>query len=149
MKKLLFSLISSLVFLSAFAQTDPVAWSYSAKKKAANTYEVTFTASLDDHWHIYSVYTPKGGPSATKINFKKNPLVTIEGAIKENGKLETLKDKIFGVDVKYFSDRVEFVQVVKVKGNVKTNVAGTLEYMVCDDEQCLPPVTKKFDIKLQ
>ena len=58
-------------------------------------------------------------------------------------------DNVFGIDVKYFNDRVEFIQTVKLKGNVKTNIGGTVEYMVCDDSQCLPPTKKTFDIKLQ
>lgn len=150
MKKIVFAIFSFVLGFNVFAQAqDPVIWSYTAKKKSANTYEVVLSARLDDAWHIYSVNTPKGGPVATKINFKKNPLVTVEGTVKENGKLETMKDKVFSVDVKYYSDRVDFVQVVKVKGNVKTNIAGTIEYMVCDDEQCLPPTKKNFDIKLQ
>jgi hypothetical protein len=150
MKKIFLALLTLVLSFGVFAQNqDPVVWSYSAKKKSANTYEVVISARLDDSWHIYSVYTPKGGPVATKINFKKNPLVAVEGNVKENGKMETMKDKLFSVDVKYYSDRVDFVQTVKVKGNVKTNVSGTVEYMVCDDEQCLPPTKKNFDIKLQ
>ena len=150
MKKRILTLLAFVLGISVFAQAqDPVIWSYSAKKKSANTYEVVLSARLDDAWHIYSVYTPKGGPVATKINFKKNPLISVEGVVKENGKMETMKDKIFSVDVKYFSDHVDFVQTVKVKGNIKTNIAGTVQYMVCDDSQCLPPTTRNFDIKLQ
>jgi hypothetical protein len=150
MKKLMLSLLLAALTFGVFAQVkDPVAWSYVAKKKSANTYEIVITANMEEAWHIYSVNTPKGGPIATKINFKKNPLLSIEGVVKENGKLETMKDKLFSVDVRYYNDKVEFVQLVKVKGNIKTNIAGTVEYMVCDDEQCLPPTKKSFDIKLQ
>lgn len=42
-----------------------------------------------------------------------------------------------------------YTQLVKVKAGVKTNIAGNISYMVCDDEQCLPPSKKQFDIKLQ
>jgi len=52
------------------------------------------------------------------------------------------------VDVKYFSGKVDFVQLVKVKGNAKTNVTGSVEFMVCNDKQCLPPATEKFSIAL-
>jgi hypothetical protein len=50
--------------------------------------------------------------------------------------------------VKYYSDKVEFTQTIIVKGKAKTNVSGTVEYMVCNDERCLPPNVKSFDIKL-
>jgi len=52
------------------------------------------------------------------------------------------------VDVKQFSDKVDFVQVVKLKAQVKTSVDAAVEYMVCNDKQCLPPSTKKFSIAL-
>ncbi|TSA66050.1 MAG: hypothetical protein D4R41_00075, partial [Sediminibacterium sp.] len=51
-------------------------------------------------------------------------------------------------NVLYYADQVQFVQTITVKGNIKTNISGSVNYMVCDDSQCLPPTTKSFDIKL-
>lgn len=150
MKKSWLLLIALFVAFGAMAQVqDPVKWAYTAVKKAANTYEVTATAVVPAPWHIYSQNTPDGGPIPTKITFKKNPLLTVDGKVKEVGALKVEHDQNFGVDVKFYSTQVAFVQTVKVKGNVKTNISGTVEYMVCDDSQCLPPTTKSFDIKLQ
>lgn len=145
----LFALVIGL-FLSvvAFAQ-QPVTWKYSAKKVGAKTYEVRLTAVIQSSWHIYSQSTPDGGPLPTKIVFSKNPLITQEGVIKEVGKLHKKYEEVFGVDVMQFSDKVEFVQVIKTKAEkVKTNVSGTIEFMVCTDEQCLPPATINFNIAL-
>jgi thiol:disulfide interchange protein DsbD len=55
---------------------------------------------------------------------------------------------VFGVDVKYFSGKVDFVQLVKLKSKAKTNFTGSVEFMVCNDQQCLPPATQKFSIAL-
>ena len=149
-KTFLFVLASFFVCLSLSAQIqDPVQWSYAARKKSSNLYEVVITGTVEHPWHIYSMTTPSGGPVPTHVTFKKNPLLSLDGKLKENGKLKVEKDNVFGVDVKYYSDRVEFVQEVKVRGAVKTNIGGTVEYMVCDDSQCLPPTKKTFDIKLQ
>ncbi len=106
------------------------------------------TATIDKGWHLYSQTTPEGGPVPTSFTFTKNPLLTLNGSVKEVGKLETHFEKLFDVNVKQFSDKVDFVQVVQVKGNVKTNLAGKVEYMVCDDKQCLPPATEQFSISL-
>ena len=127
---------------------DPVTWTYSAKKKTANTYDIVITATVARPWHIYSTTSPKGAGMPTKITLKKNPLVTLTGGVKEKGKLEKEYDKNFEMDVKYFSDKVEFTQTITLKGKAKTNITGTVEYMVCNDERCLPPATKSFDIKL-
>jgi len=35
---------------------------------------------------------------------------------------------------------------VKLKANVKTNLSGKVEFMVCDEKQCLPP--SDVDIKV-
>jgi Disulphide bond corrector protein DsbC len=149
MKKI-FLLVLSLGFLQlSFAQIkDPVAWTFEAKKKAADTYEVTITASVPKPWHMYSQNMPSGGPIPTKVVFNPNPLVKKNGNTKEQGKLEKINDKIFGMEVLFFSGKVVYTQLVKVKPGIKTNIAGYVNYMVCDDEQCLPPTKKQFDIKL-
>ena len=148
--KYLFTLVLCCSLVAGFSQIeDPVKWDYTAVKKSDNVYELKITATVAKPWHIYSQSTDKGGPVPTSFVFKKNPLVTVDGKLKENGKLETVHDKNFGVDVKYYSDKVAFVQTVKLKGKAKTSIAGTVEYMVCNDEKCLPPTKKSFDVKLQ
>jgi thiol:disulfide interchange protein DsbD len=154
MKKISATLVFTFIVAMSFAQIEnPVSWSYEAKKKTANTYEIVITANVENPWHIYSQNTGKGGPIATEIKFKPNPLVTIQaGKPKELGKVEKVMDNNFGpppVQVSYYSDKVQFVQTVTVKGSVKTNIAGTVEYMVCNDSKCLPPTKKSFDLKLQ
>jgi hypothetical protein len=149
MKNILAICATVLLAVSANAQIkNPANFSFTATKKGAD-YEVIIKATIEKPWHIYSQTTPTGGPLPTKISFNKNPLITVVGKAKEVGKLEKIHDKNFGVDVLYFGNTVSFVQLVKVKAGVKTNITGTIEYMVCDDEQCLPPTKKTFDIKLQ
>ena len=150
MKRILASFIVMFIVNAAHAQLqDPVKWNYSAKKKSDKEYLVTIDAILTSAWHIYSINTPANGPVPTSINFKKNPLVIVDGDVKEDGKLKTDHDAVFGVDVKYYSDKVEYTQTVKLKSAVKTNLSGTIKYMVCNDKMCLPPKTIPFDIQLQ
>lgn len=130
------------------AAQDPVSWKFNAKKTSNNTYEIHFTAAIDRPWHIYSQTTPKGGPVPTKITLRRNPLVTPAGFIREDGRLETKNEDVFGINVKYFVDRVDFVQVVKLKSNFKTNLSGTVEYMACNDRECLRPTIIPFNIEL-
>jgi hypothetical protein len=149
MKKIILGLSFVMIAMVSFSQENPVNWSYEAKKKTADTYDVVITAVFAHPWHIYSQSTPAGGPIPTKVSFKANPLITKSGPIKEEGKLEKRHDANFGVDVLSYSEKVQWIQTVKVKGNIKTNVSGTVEFMVCDDSHCLPPVKKSFDLKLQ
>ena len=151
MKKITITLAVLLIgFTVLRAQVqDPVKWNYSAVKKSGSEYIVTISAMLSQDWHIYSMNTPVGGPVPTTFNFKKNPLVTLDGEIKETGKPKTIHDDVFGVDVKYYGETVSFVQTVKLKSGVKTNISGSIKYMVCNDKMCLPPKTVPFNIQLQ
>jgi hypothetical protein len=149
MKRMLALVITSLFIYAASAQVgNPYTWSYSAKKVNDNTYELHFRVDLNSPWHTYSQYTPDGGPVPTKFVFAKNPLYTLDGKVKENGSLMQKHEAVFGVDVKYFNGKVDFVQVVKLKTKAKTNFSGSVEFMVCNDQQCLPPATQQFSIAL-
>ncbi len=149
MRKGLFITIAVIFGTVLHAQVqDPVDWKFSSKKINPTTYEVRLTAKLDDGWHIYSQTTADGGPVPTSISFAKNPLLSTSGAVKEIGKLEKHFEPLFGVEVKQYSDKVEFVQTVTVKPGIKTSVAGTVEFMTCNDRECLPPKAVKFAVPL-
>jgi thiol:disulfide interchange protein DsbD len=149
MRRLLFVLFIALPFLGISQVQKPVKWSFTSKKTADNSYEIHMTATVDNGWHIYSQTTPEGGPYPTAIQFSKNPLLTMSGDVKELGKLEVHDEPLFGVQVKQYSNKVDFLQIIKVKGNVKTTVKGSVEFMVCNNKQCLPPETIEFSVSLQ
>lgn len=132
----------------AWAQEKPVNWSFTAKKIADKTYEVHITANITGNWHIYSQNVGVDGPLPTSFTFVKNPLVTIDGTPKEQGKLIKKKEEAWDGVVNYYEKTVNFVQTVKVKGAAKTNVAGKVEFMVCNDEKCLPPVEVEFSVAI-
>ena len=149
MNKLLPFIASFFIGISGFAQADVVEWKFESKKVADKKYEVKLIAHVKNPWHIYSTTTPDGGPLPTKISFTKNPLTALEGNIKEVGKLESHFEEVFDVNTKYFNNKVEFVQVVNLKGNAKTNLSGTVEFMACNDRECLPPKSVPFSVSLK
>ena len=73
----------------------------------------------------------------------------IKWAAKEIGKLEKSFDKNFDAEISYFSGKVQFVQSVTLKVASKTKLSGTIDYMVCNDEKCLPPISVPFEVVLQ
>ncbi len=123
-----------------------VAWTYSAKKIADKTYEVHMTATIGGDYHLYAQDAGGDGPIATSFTFVKNPLFTLDGNVKETGKLIKKFESAWNHDVKFYEKTVDFVQIVKLKGNLQTNLAGKVEFMVCNDRQCLPPAD--VDIKV-
>jgi hypothetical protein len=148
MRKFLLGLLLVLTSgAEAFAQT-PYSWDFTAKKTGFNTYEIHCKVNVNTPWHTYSQFTPDGGPVPTKFIFAKNPLYRLDGNVKEDGKMIIKHETVFGVDVKYFDGTVDFVQKIKFNGIAKTNFTGSVTFMVCNDEQCLPPATQKFSVPL-
>lgn len=150
MKKI--HLLIILLFVSAFsfAQTlNPVSWSFTTKKLADNSFEIEMVATIQQGWHLYAQEQPKDAIAIpTSFAFNKNPLISLEGKVKEIGKLEKFKDNKLGVSANQYSNKVVFVQKVKLRGKAKTNVTGKLEFQTCNDERCLPPKTINLSIPL-
>lgn len=142
----------SLLFLTStlFAQSGKkVSWTYSAKKIEGNEYEIRLSATIQPGWHMYSQNQSSDAIALpTKITFTKNPLVTLQGNTTEKGKLLDEYEKATASRSKYYQGKVDFIQKIKLKGSAKTSVSGEIEFMVCDDKQCLPPEKVKFSIKL-
>jgi hypothetical protein len=146
-RRLIFSLLFICAGAMAFAQ-PPCTWTFTAKKLAAGVYEIHCQVDVNAPWHTYSQLTPEGGPVPTRFVFAKNPLYSLDGDTKEDGKMITKHESVFGVDVKYFEGKTDFIQKIKLKGAAKTNVAGTVTFMLCNDQQCLPPATQPFSVAL-
>src|ERR1700744_5278454 len=121
-------------------------WTWNAKKIGDRTYEGHMTATIGGDYHLYAQDAGGDGPIATAFTFSKSPLFTLSGVVKEDGKLVKKYEEAWKHDVRYYEKTVDFVQVVKLKSNVKTSLAGKVEFMVCDDRQCLPP--SDIDIKI-
>ena len=104
--------------------------------------ELRISAKIDAGWHVYSTEL-EDGPTAAALTVE-----TINGA-RPDGKLgftdgkEIAKyDDMFGMDVRYFEDKVTFVQRFILEGDYL--VQGYFTYGACDDESCLPPTNVEF-----
>ena len=149
MKALLLSFVIAVTGLAATAQsTTQVKWSYSAKKLADKTYEVHLTATIAGDWHLYSQNVGVDGPIPTSFTFTKNPLLVMDGKVNEVGKVIKKNEEVWGGVVNYYEKSVDFVVKLKVKGSAKTNLAGKVEFMVCNDEKCLPPAETAFSVAI-
>jgi hypothetical protein len=129
---------------------NPVTWSFSAKKLDDKTYEVHMTANIQSGWHVFSQTQPEDAiaiPTGFKLN--SNPLLSVEGNVKEVGKLEKFRDEKLDISANQYSNKVDFVQVVKLKAKAKTSVTGSVEFQTCNDEKCLPAKTVNFTVALK
>lgn len=129
---------------------NPVSWTWSAKKLSDKTYELRIKATIQSGWHLYSQVQPEDAiAEPTSVSFNKNPLLSLEGKLKEEGKLEKFHDAKLEVSANQYSKKVDFVQVIKLKANAKTNVSGKIRFQTCNDEKCLPPKIVTFSEALK
>ena len=148
MKTLLLSMF--LFGAMVVSAQNPVTWTFNSKKISDNVYEVQMIANMQSGWHLYSQTQPKDAIAIpTSFSFTKNPLIEMDGKIKEMGKLEKFTDQELGVSAHQYSKMVVFSQKVKLKGKAKSNVAGNVTFQTCDDKKCLPPKTVNFSIALK
>jgi len=149
MKKIFLALLFFGFALQSQSQKlAPVKWTYQAVKTGDKKYNIVITANVDAPWHIYSQFVKKG-PVPTTVQFAKNPLVVINGTTKEVGNLEKKFDNNFGAVIGSFGGKVQFIQAVTLKVNTKTKLTGSIEYMVCNEERCLPPTKQSFEVDIQ
>ena len=145
-------IIMTLLFLTntIFAQ-NPVHWTYTAKKTGDKVYEIHLIAVIESPWHIYSQTQPRDAINIpVSIKFNANPLVNpIEGLAKEVGKMQKVKDKSTGIEANEYTTKVDFIQVIKLKASAQTNLIGTINYQICNEEMCLPPKSEKFNILIK
>jgi hypothetical protein len=125
----------------------PVHWSYAAKKINKHEAVLFLKATIDEGWHIYSQTVKDGGPVKTAFTFTPSTAYTLIGGTIEPMPI-TRNEKVFNMNVSYFEKSVIFQQKVKLSADQIT-VNGTLEYMTCNDKQCLPPEDIDFTIEVK
>jgi len=124
---------------------DPVKWSFSSEKLNDNEHNLIITAKIEKGWHVYSQFIDDGGPIPTSFKFKSSPDYKLVDKVTESPKAVSAFDKNFNMQIAWHKDQVVFKQKISLLVP-KTSIAGTLEFMVCNDERCLPPAEVDFTI---
>jgi thiol:disulfide interchange protein len=128
---------------------NPVRWNFITKQVSENTFELQFTANIDPGWHMYGLHIPENGPIATSFSFAENKEVEYLSDATPVQKPVVKYDPTFEMDLELFSDKVTFLRTIKIVSVPKTEVTGTIEFMVCDDSRCLPPKEESFSFILE
>lgn len=127
---------------------DPVKWSFSSEKLNENEYNLIITAKIEKGWHVYSQFIDDGGPIPTSFKFKPSKDYQLVDKVTESPKAVGAFDKNFNMQIAWHKNQVVFKQKISLLVP-KTTIAGTLEFMVCNDERCLPPAEVEFTIPVQ
>jgi thiol:disulfide interchange protein len=150
MKRIIYTILPLLLIaFQAVSQVyDPVKWKFSHKLVGDNQAELTFSATIEDKWHVYSTKLADDlGPVPSAVDFLKIEGAELVGGIKEST-THTEFDPIFQAKLTWFEKKAVLTQMVKL--NAKTaKIKGELTYMTCDDSKCLPPEYLEFEFDIE
>lgn len=150
MKKLFSILLLVFVTLAVQAQIhQPVKWKIKLEDSKSAEKEIVFAATIEKGWHLYDMNLPEGGPVSTSFTFETLQGAELIGQPVSNIKPTVVYDEQFAMDLRWFPGAVTFTQKVKILDPKKFKIEGEVEFMVCNDETCLPPdrVSFAFDSK--
>lgn len=139
MKNLFLLLFSVAISTLSTAQIhEPVIWSTSTEKISETEYDLVINASIEPNWHLYSQNVPEDGPIATSFAFTASEDFELIGKTSEE-EGHTVDDPVFNMKIKYFENNAAFKQRIKLLNAEGASIVGEVEFMVCDDSNCLPP----------
>ncbi len=146
MKRLfLISATCLLCVVGAVAQiVNPVKWKSAIKMTDDSHGVITFTATIDDGWHMYSTEAVADGPVPTSVDWKELKGVKLEGGLKPDRKPQRHHDPNFGVDLSWWTGSVTLTQRFTATA-ANYSIKGNVGYMSCNDTQCSSPAKEPFN----
>ena len=142
-------LLGLLVFFCSLGNAqilDPVKWTTKIEQKSATNFIVTFNATIENEWHVYSQFTPDGGPQPLEVNFKNQKgNYTLVGKAKES-KTRTAYNDIFEVNETFFEKKAQITQEISLVNKGVKTIEVELNFQACK-EVCIN-LEKKFSIAI-
>ena len=147
MKKLII-FFTALTFFSSAQIFEPVKWNFSQKQISENTIELTFKATIDDGWYVYS-QDAGDGPVSTEFTFINNGenYAISNDWVQEGVPIEEF-DPNFDAVLKYFKKEALFTLDIHVMSTDDFVLKGDVYFMTCDSTQCLPPEALEFSFEI-
>ena len=150
MKKVLIGLVA-LLLLPHFSFTqilDPIKWTFKVEQSKPEEATLLLIANIDKNWHLYSQDIPEGGPIPTTFTFTKSQHYEFTGKVQEQKPIAE-NDPLFKMTLKFFADKAVFKQKIKILGRKDFSVKGMLNFMCCDDKECIPPNDVDFEFHIK
>ena len=145
MKKFLCLWLLTLVACLGQAQIlTPVKWKIKLDDSESVEKTLTFTATIDNGWHLYDMNLPEGGPVSTSFAFETVKGAKLIGEPIASKEATTVFDEQFNMNLRWFAKNVSFTQKIEVTDPKGLKLEGYVEFMACNDENCLPPEKEEF-----
>lgn len=143
LKQLFIAILLVLPFGVCGQILNPVSWTTSVEQTSDAEVVLQATATIDEGWHLYAQLIPENGPIPTSFVFESSTNYLKKGNTKEESGVEVF-DPVFNMQLKYFEHKASFKQRIKRKSASAFKVNAVVEFMVCNETQCLPP--KEVDL---
>jgi thiol:disulfide interchange protein DsbD len=117
---------------------QPVSWTTSVRSLDGGKLELVASAKIDAGWHVYSQFIGSDGPIPTAFKLPESKDLKTEGPVREPKPIKEF-DKNFGMELAYFAKKADFVIAAQRISPKAFTYTADVEFMVCDDERCLPP----------
>jgi len=147
MKKLLITVyMLALVHGNSFAQKlEPIKWICTIEDRKAGEATLVMKANIQKDWHIYSQFTPDGGPLPTVFTFDKSDCYALVDKVTEP-KVHEDYDSTFQVKVLTLDGSPVFRQKIKfTKEDCK--ITGKVEGQACKEVCIMFDGALSFDLK--
>ncbi len=125
-----------------------VKWSSSVEHVAGNDYRILLEADIPSGYHMYDLGPYELGPNATIIKFNPTAGVEFVGGVEQLSKPHIEYDDIFEINIGWFEGKAKFAQKVKLTAE-KATVNTYLEWMICNDDSCMPLTDIEMNIELK
>jgi thiol:disulfide interchange protein len=110
-------------------------WEHFVEKKGKQTFLV-IKGHMNEGWHLYSQFTPAGGPMATSFTFNPSSNYKLKGKVTESAST-TAYDSTFEVNVMILGHDPVFRQEIEVLTDKKFTITGAIDGQACNDETCV------------
>lgn len=124
---------------------EPVKWRFDKKDLGNGEYLLSFHATMDEGWYLYSQDLADGGPLPTEFYFQPNGNISFSHPKPKEVSDHRKEgyDNYFEMDVIKYAKEVTFEQQIK-STDPATEISGYVRFMTCDAERCLPPQNVEF-----
>jgi thiol:disulfide interchange protein DsbD len=148
-------LLALLAASAAWAQlpdANPAAWTATvepAQAEPGDVVLVTLAAEIGAGWQMYAMDSPVGKPLS--ISYEAPAGFAATGPATQPEPRQGY-DRTLDRDYTYFTERATVTRAFRVTDEARSGsaaISGTVGYMVCNDEICLPPTREPFRVTVQ
>ncbi len=143
-----FFLALAISLLTLPTPNKEVSWTFKSKRVKPRTYVITAKATINSGWYVYSQYLESDkGPISTYLSFEENFSAKLVDRASEAGEKVEGFDPLFNMNITKYKKELLIKQTVTIpKG--QRYLKGSITFMSCNDNQCMPPDEVPFELKL-